>query len=383
MQEPNVQKVQNEKEIKVLQVLDFVNHNSGVSAVVVNYYSNMPKDRVKCDFLLYEEPEADLAEVLKQNGAKIYVTGQPSGRNIFQYRKQINDFFSSHGKEYDMIHVHIPNAAFVILKIAKKYGISVRILHSHSAKGADGVWKKARNYVLNRWGLFYANEFFACSKSAGVYLFGKPAMEQEQVRILPNAVNIERYRYCEEKRIEMRQKLGMENHLILGHVGRFVEVKNHVHLLDIFYEIQKKYPQARLLLLGDGPLKGQMEEKVIKLGIEDKVSFEGTVDHVWDYMQAMDVFLLPSLYEGFPVVCVEAQAAGLPCLLSNRISNEVKLTENVYFLDNSDIAAWVDKIEEAAKHSRGNGVALEDYDIGQAGKKLEDIYSSLWNKYKS
>lgn len=383
MQERKARKIQNEKEISVLQVLDFVNHNSGVSAIVVNYYSNMPKERVKCDFLLYEEPEADLAELLKQNGAKIYVSGQPEGRNILQYRKKIRNFFDTHGEEYDMIHVHIPNAAFIILESAKRYGIPVRILHSHNARGADGIGKKIRNYVLNKWGIFYADEFFACSKSAGRYLFGESAVAQEKVRVIPNAVDVRRYRYSEEKRLKMRRELGVENNLVLGHVGRFAEQKNHVQLIDIFYETQKRYPDAKLLLLGDGPLRLQVEEKIKQLGIADKVMFVGTVDHVWDYMQAMDIFLLPSLYEGLPVVCVEAQAADLPCLLSDRISDEIKLTENVYFLDNGDIAAWVDKIGKVRYHLRKDDINIEDYNIEQAGKKLEEIYNSLWNKYKS
>lgn len=158
------------KKIKVLVVLDFINRNSGVSSVVMNYYSHMDASKIQMDFLLYEEPDESFATYLQQNGSKIYALGHPTKLGILNYARGIEAFFKTHHNEYDIVHLHIPNAAFVVLKYAKKYGIKTRIIHSHNSRGADGWMKKIRNYLLNQQGIRYANEYYACSKSAGKYL---------------------------------------------------------------------------------------------------------------------------------------------------------------------------------------------------------------------
>lgn len=361
--------------IRVLQVLDFINYNSGVSAVVTNYFFQMDPQRVQCDFLLYEMPEEAWTARLTVAGAKVYATGKPSGRSMAEYERNVKDFFRQHAKDYDIVHVHIPNAAFIVLRYAKKYGIKVRILHSHNARGADGAVKKIRNYLLNQWGIRYANQYFACSVKAGNYLFGEKRCGQ--LVVLPNAIRLERYAFDEKKQKIIRESLGVKEHeLLLGHIGRFAEQKNHEGLLKIFAETRRQGMDTKLVLLGDGELREKTGQLAEELGIKDQVLFAGVVANVPDYLSAMDIFLLPSLYEGLPVVCVEAQAAGLPCLISDQVTREIALTEQVWFLANGNLDSWCDRIRKISAEGRSRNAVkgLEHYDIVRQTRNLEERY---------
>lgn len=361
--------------VKVLQVLDFINYNSGVSAVVTNYFFQMDPQRVQCDFLLYEMPEEAWTARLTAAGVKVYATGKPSGRSMAEYERNVKDFFRQHAKDYDIVHVHIPNAAFIVLRYAKKYGIKVRILHSHNARGADGAVKKIRNYLLNQWGIRYANQYFACSVKAGNYLFGEKRCGQ--LVVLPNAIRLERYAFDEKKRKTIRDSVGVKEHeLLLGHIGRFAEQKNHEGLLKIFAETRKRGMDTKLVLLGDGELREKTGQLAEELGIKDQVLFAGVVANVPDYLSAMDIFLLPSLYEGLPVVCVEAQAAGLPCLISDQVTREIALTDQIWFLANGNLDSWCDRIRKISAEGRSRNAVkgLEQYDIVRQTRNLEESY---------
>lgn len=364
------------KTVKVLQVLDYVNHNSGVSAVVMNYFSHMDRDKVQCDFLLFEKEENEISREIVRCGGRIYTSGKPAGKSILNYRKRVDEFFAQHVGEYEVVHIHIPNAAFAVLRSAKKYGVPVRILHSHNARGADGTVRKVRNFLLNKWGIRYANRYFACSEAAGVYLYGKRKMEKHQVWVINNAIDLKRYAFREERREQIRRQYGIgPEEMLLGNVGRFVEQKNQIRLLEIFAAAEKKL-DVKLILLGDGELREDLRNKAEQLGIIEKVIFAGVVDDVENYLSAMDVFLLPSLYEGLPVVCVEAQAAGLPCLVSSNVTREIRLTDQVYFIENAETAQWCETLEELAHNmgTRQSGLKLDAYDIEKQAAVLEENY---------
>lgn len=368
--------------VRVLQVLDKISHNSGVSAVVMNYCRHMSDENIQIDFLLYEEPEQQWTELLKKKDIHIYVSGKPSARGIVTYKKNVEQFFCLHAGEYDIVHLHIPNAAFIVLKCAKKCNIPVRIMHSHNARGADGIVKKVRNFVLNKWGLLYANQYFSCGIEAAKYLFGKMKVDTNEVVIIHNAIELEKYKFDLKRREEIRKELGLKEEILLGHVGRFEEQKNHQGLLKIFRKLIDQNDNYRLVLLGDGPLREQIQREIISDGLEDKVYFKGIVNNVHEYLSAMDMFLLPSLYEGVPLVGVEAQAAGLPCLISNRVSSEIKLTDRVEFLDINESDAWCENIQKMKKHQwdRNNLEKnnLEQFDIKKQAIRLERLYHSYF-----
>lgn len=370
--------------IRILQVLDKISYNSGVSAVVMNYYLHLKSKQVQCDFLLYEQAESDLEEVIRTNGSEIYLMGRPSGSSLMSCKKRVEHLFAKHIGEYDVVHVHIPNAAFIVLNAAKKYGVPVRIVHSHNARGADGIVKKVRNFGLNKWGICYANRYMACSKAAGEYLFGKKLCEKGQVTVLNNAISLEKYRYNPQKREEIRNALGVGEEVLLGHVGRFAEQKNHEGLLTIFSQLCEQGWKGKLILIGDGELRDTIVQRAETLGIKERIIFAGVVSNVNEYMSAMDIFLLPSLYEGLPVVCVEAQAAGLPCLISDRVSRETKLTKRVRFLELNDVQSWckcVQELEEDMQDRKHTEISeLENFDIIKQAERLELLYRSFLDK---
>lgn len=372
------------KKVRVLLVLDYINHNSGVSSVVMNYYSNIDKSKVQMDFLLFENPEEDFLTELSKNGSKIFALGHPVNLGIKQYNKLVDGFFSKHQNEYSVVHVHIPNAAFVIHKCAKKYGVATRIIHSHNSKGADGCVKKIRNFILNKIGIFYANQYYACSRSAGEFLFGKNKLAH--VTVIHNAIDLKKFSFDSECRNRLRRELGIGEELVLGHVGRFSEQKYHKFLIEIAKQLEKRNVDYKMLFLGGGELQEQIRQKVKELNLEKKVIFAGVVSNVKEYMDAMDIFLLPSLYEGLPCVCVEAQANGLPCILSGNITKEVALNNAVHFLEIMNADEWADMVlkvyankqSDIQRKSRNND-GLELYDITIQAKILEEKYRSYGN----
>lgn len=366
------------EKIKILFVLDYINDNSGVSSMVLNYYCHMDKKNFLIDFLLYEPPRENILRYFEKYNSTVYATGHPVKMGYIKYQKEIKKFFSERQEQYQIVHLHIPNAAFVILKYAKKYGVQTRILHSHNSRGADSRLKRVRNKILNNQGIQFANHYMACSESAARYLFGNDRLEK--VDIISNAINLEKFKFDSLCRERVSKKLGIKNELVLGHVGRFCRQKNHIFLIEIAKELKLDGIPFKLLLLGDGELKIEIQEVAKNAGIEDSILFLGVQKNVKEYMDVMDVFLLPSLYEGLPYVCVEAQVNGLDCLISDKVSREVELSDQLLFLGISDPKEWKKSILEcvnkkglrrtkAQQYSR-----MRNYDISIQSKRMEEKY---------
>ncbi len=276
----------------------------------------------------------------------------------------------------------MPHEAFFCLKAAKKAGISSRIIHSHNSFGADSFKKNIRNVILSRLGKYYANIIFACSDKALCYL-GEKGKSQRVFRI-NNAVDSKRFLADKKLRQEMRKKLQLEGKFVLGHVGRFVPQKNHKFLVDVLEGISKRRANTVLLLIGTGELKEEIIEYVRRKQMEDRVYFIENIFSIEDYFQCMDIFLLPSFYEGLPVVAVEAQAAGLPCLLSDTISKMVSLTKETKQISIKEIEPWVlacleYQIEEVHEDTRRQ-IKRAGYDIETESKRLEKIYQDILRK---
>lgn len=362
------------RQIKILQVLDYLDYNSGVSSVVMNYYSHMQDTKFKIDFLLYKKPDMEYCNILSSHNSEAFELCKPSGKNIIKYRRKAKDFFRTKGREYDIVHIHVPNNAFIILYYAKLSGVPIRIIHSHNSKGADGITKRIRNCILNKWGIRYATHLFACSLKAGQSLYGRKNMNR--VQIIYNAIDLHKYIFDKEKKKKIRTRYNLDNELVIIHVGRFAKQKNQIFLLQIARIMKERGVKFKLLFLGDGPLKAKLQNEARKMNLIGEIEFVGVVNNVEDYLSAADIFLLPSLYEGLPVVCVEAQVSGLNCILSNNITKEIQLTDKVKFLDTNRINDWIKEILSSAKIKERNMVLqqFDKYDIEVQAEKLEERY---------
>lgn len=365
-----------EMNIRVLQVLDTLNTGSGVASVVLSYYRGIRKlqgnkNQVLFDFMVNEEVEESIEDELKKNGSRIFLMPPLRTRYYFEYQNKLRNFFKEH-PEYQIVHGHMPNAAAFYLSAAKKAGVPIRILHSHNSQAADLQWKRIRNWFLSKIGIWYANQYMACGKKAAHYLYGKNC---SHVYLLNNVVDSERFCYKKEIRESIRKEIQVEGKFVIGHVGRFCYQKNQKFLIKIFSEIYKKEKNTYLFLLGDGEERQEIEEMIEKYHLQKAVKLFGVVSNVEDYMQAMDVFLLPSRYEGVPVSVLEAQAMGLPCVISSEVTREMK-TEYTKYMDLKQTAKkWGDAVLDWKAMGRC-GYLPDKFDSAKESLRL-------WKKYKN
>ncbi len=362
-----------ENVIRVAHIVGEMN-GGGVEAVVMNYFRHIDRTKVQFDFIAQETSTRVPREEIEKLGGRVFYL--PPYKHICKYRKALYRILKENG--YTIVHSHINTLSVFSLSVAKKAGIKVRIAHSHSTSNKK-EWK--RNFLKNLLRPFskrYATHFFACSEYAGKWLFGKRAFEDGKVKIINNAIEPEKFAYNPAERDALRSELGLDGKYVIGHVGRFVAQKNHSFLIDVFDDLQKRDKDARLLLVGDGPLLTETERKVRDLGLADKVVFAGVRSDVERFYQAMDCFVLPSLYEGLPVVGVEAQAAGLPVVASDAMTEETKITPLLKFIRLGQSAAnWSGAIEKYKNFERVSScemISAAGYDIDREAGLLAEFY---------
>lgn len=332
--------------IRVLHVVTYMGRG-GLETMIMNYYRNIDRSKVQFDFLTHRSERWDYDEEIEKLGGKIYNLPR---LNPFspKYLKALDDFFRDH-KEYKIVHCHQDCLSGIILKYAKKNGVPFTIAHSHNAN-QDKNLKYLVKLMAKKNITKYADYLFACGKEAGKWMFNTT-----EYTILNNAIDTESYIYNEEKSLKIRKKLGINNKFVVGHVGRFRHQKNHNFIIDIFKRVSEINKESVLLLVGDGELMNDIKSKVKSLNLADKVIFLGARDDVNNLMQAMDVFLFPSLYEGFPLTMVESQASGLNCIISNKIPNECIVTKNVKVLSLQESSNyWADEILKIRISNRKN-----------------------------
>lgn len=356
--------------IRVLQVVTHM-ERGGLETMLMNYYRNIDREKVQFDFLVHRSQRAAYDDEIEALGGVIYRLPRlvPWSKS---YRKALDAFFAEH-QEYQIVHVHQDCLSSVILKAAKKQGVPVRIAHSHSSS-QDKDMKYPIKLFYKRWIPKYATGLLACGALAGDWMFGGAPYH-----IVHNAIDVELYRFNPEVARCARQELSISpNAWVVGHVGRFSWPKNHRFLLDVFAEIRQRRPEAVLLLVGDGELRPQVEEKINSLGLEKSVCLTGIRSDVPRMVQTMDVFLFPSLYEGVPVTMVEAQASGLPCYISKNVPPECKMTDLVQSIALSQSAAeWAEKIltSENIRNSDTRGdIQKAGYDIKENAVWLQNYY---------
>lgn len=319
----------------------------GVEAVVMNYYRHIDRSKIQFDFICDEDSTNIPYQEIEELGGKVILI--PPYQKIFKYQKELRKVLKNGG--YRIIHSHINTLSIFPLYAAKKVGVPVRIAHSHSTTNKKEWKKNLLKQILRPFSKIFATDYMCCSELAGRWLFGDKEYNKGNVYLLNNAIDLDKFKYDEKVRKEKRKDLNIsDDTLVIGHVGRFVEQKNHRFLIDIFNEVHKENENSILLLAGQGPLMDEMKNKVIKLGLEDNVKFLGQRNDVNELYQAFDVFCLPSLYEGLPVVGIEAQATGLLCVFSDDMTKETKILDSTIFLSlNQSAKEWAIKILNSFK----------------------------------
>ena len=342
--------------MKKILVFGITDLPGGVESVIMNYYRNIDRKKIQFDFLCNTEKVAYEDEIKLLGGTIYRITAR--SKDIKKYKKDMKDFFGKHSKEYSTIWVNICSLANIdYLKYAKKYGIKHRIIHCHNSQNMDSFLRG----LLHRWNkLFitkYATDFWSCSDDASKWFFRKKIMQSDRYLVIKNAINLERFKYNEKIRNDYRKELDLENKFVIGHVGRFHFQKNHKFLIKVFNEIHKNDKTALLLLIGNGEEQEEIKKMVKSYDLEKHVRFLGPRQDVAELMQAMDVFIFPSVFEGLGVVLIEAQTAGLPIYASaNVIPSEVEIIkENFNFLSLSyGELYWADKILNDFKERKYN-----------------------------
>ncbi len=359
--------------IRVLQCVNNM-HRAGLETVLMNYYRNIDRTQIQFDFLTHRPERDDYDDEIESLGGRIYRAPRLYPQNYPAYFRYMKQFFAEH-PEYKIVHSHIDSMSYLPLLAAKKAEVPVRISHSHCT-GLD----KDLKYILKRYFRSripsVATAFCACGEQAGRFLHGEKAFT-----VVPNAVEAAQYRYNPHLREQKRKELGVENRLVIGHAGRFSYPKNHDFLLDIFYKTLQKEPNAVLLLAGKGELEQKVREKVAELQIENAVLFIGSRSDLNEIYQAMDVLVMPSHYEGVPMVGIEAQFSGLPCIFSDKVPEETVFTELCCFMQlHRSAEEWAQQILQMAGQ-RADGIREnEKYDIRYAGKLLMQYYEDLYSR---
>lgn len=356
--------------IRMLHIVTYMGRG-GLETMLMNYYRAIDRAKVQFDFLTHRDFRADYDDEIEALGGKIFRLPNlnPFSRS---YLGALDRFFREH-PEYRIVHSHLDCMSAIPLKAAKKHGVPVRIAHSHSSR-QDRDLKYPLKLLFKRSIPGQATQLFACGKEAGKWMFGT-----DDFRVLNNAIDAERYRFDPVVRQEVRRELGIPADApVVGHVGRFMAPKNHGFLLRIFAELPD---HARLLLVGDGELLAENERLAEELGVRDRVIFAGLRSDVDRMLQAMDVFVFPSLYEGLPLSVIEAQAAGLPCLISDKVPIECKKTDLVTQIPlDASPAEWAEAVLSAAEAPRGDTLAQireTGFDIRANAEWLQNYYLSF------
>ncbi|MFD0673624.1 glycosyltransferase [Cohnella sp. GCM10027633] len=364
--------------IKVLH-MPLTNSGSGVTQYVLQNWRFIDRDRFRFD-IATRSPSLDFADEINSQGGKIHYLSCSSDENEEQFIQEMKAILD---EGYDAIHLHTSYwKSFIVEELAIERGVPKIIVHSHSTMVdvADPVKREALvegHYTQrSKFSRDLATDFWACSNLAAEWLFGTQ-IPRDRIRILNNAIDVQSYSYNPQVREQYRRELGLNDCVVLGHAGRFVYQKNHELLVDIFHATYRHLPNARLMLVGNGPLEDNIRQRVSDYGLSDAVLFMGRREDVPELMQAMDMFLLPSRFEGLGLVLIEAQAAGLKCLTSSAVPIEAQVTSNLDFISGG-ISDWVKQVltyangYERIRYDRQ--LELAGYDLRKQIKVIERLY---------
>ncbi|MEE4025357.1 glycosyltransferase family 1 protein [Gordonia sp. PKS22-38] len=347
---------------------------AGLETMLMNYYRHIDRTKIQFDFLMHrEEPSSYDAEILSLGG-QIYRISPITPRNLATYKRRYEHFFRTH-TGYRVAHAHMDALSAFPLSAAKHSKVPVRIAHSHNTGFSPDI-KLPIRLIAKRYIPRYATHLFACSNDASRFMFGP----KRASRIVENAIEIEKFKYDDRNRKEVRKRHGIsDSSFVIGHVGRFVHQKNQEFLVEVLNQLKNKDPRLELILIGSGENEARVRNRVVSSGLQQRVHFVGESNEVPAYMHAMDMLALPSRYEGLGMVAVEAQASGLPCILSTNVTRDANVSGAAEFLD-LESTLWARRILELRADTRkswANQVRDAGYDIRDQAQKLETLYRDL------
>ena len=362
----------------MLKVLVFgMNDNpGGMESFIMSYYRRLDRDRIQFDFLT-NCPTIAYEDEIGRLGGRVFKICARS-RDYRLYRQQLTAFFEARAADYGVVWMNTCSLANIdYLKMAKRYGIPRRILHSHNSQNMDsplrGVLHRLNKGAVTR----YATDFWACTRAAGAFFYSPALLCSSRYREIPNAIDTAPYTYDAAQRERVRQELGVADKLVVGHVGRLHFQKNQTFLLDIFKEIHSRRPDSCLWLVGQGEDEGMLRRRTQELGLTEAVRFLGVREDVPALMQGMDVFVFPSLFEGLGIVLIEAQAAGLGCVTSTAVPQDARVTDLITYLPlEASPALWADTALQAVAQPRTDRraeITAAGYDINTQVARLEAL----------
>lgn len=362
-----------------IRILQFVGNMDagGMETFLMNMYRKLDRSVFQFDFVVHYKKKGVYEDEILQLGGKVYHLPLLEEKNPVRYSRELRQLLREH-PEYEIVHGHHSALGFLYLKVAKECGIPNRIAHSHNSEYTHTV----RGIVTHLCEKFYpcnANRYFACSYNSGVFMFG----HKRKFTVVKNGIDVEKFRFKDVIRNKKRKELGIEDKFVIGHIGRFQTQKNHKFLIKVFREIHKRMADAVLVLVGDGELRNQIENEIREYRLEKYVILTGVRSDVNELVQAFDVFLFPSLYEGFPLTLVEAQISGLPIVCSSAITSECKMIPEYYMLGlNEDISEWANAVMQVKLISHDRSVSYKNimdagFDSESCVKELESLYENM------
>ena len=367
--------------IRVLHVIGSMG-SGGAETMIMNLYRNIDRSMIQFDFLVHTDKQSFYDSEIKELGGNIFHIPKYNILNYFDYKRKIDDFMMSH-TEIQIVHGHINSSAFIYLNSARLNN-KATILHCHASKRTDMTMRAIAFEISAVLVRKIPDYYLACSYKAGEERFGKNVVKLDDFEVLENGICTEDYKFNIDKRQMIRKELNVNSDkIVIGHVGRFTHAKNHVFIIEVFERFYEKHPNSVLLLIGDGELKPDIESRVQNMKCANSVIFLGVKTNVNDYLQAMDVFIFPSVFEGLGMSLIEAQASGLPCVVSDNIQQEADMKAGLLNVlpINKNVDLWVEKIWEVyhsyVRVDTSRYVLDSGFDIIDSSNKLTDIYSRL------
>ena len=356
---------------RILQYIGSLDRG-GAQSAVLNLYGEIDRSEWQFDFVTHDERPGELEGRVEELGCRVYRLPSLELAGFPRFISGWKALLAEH-PEWRVLHSHMRSTASLVAPIAKRAGMAT-IVHSHSTRndgGAKALVKAVLQYPIR----FQADFFVGCSSEAGKWLFGERAFKSDRYLYLPNAIDLSRYRFDESRRAAVRAQLGMgDEKIVFGHVGRLHESKNHDFLIEVFAGLRERFPDSVLLLVGDGSLRAHIEGLIEEKGLGGSVLMLGDRGDVPDLLQAMDAFLVPSRWEGLPVSAVEALASGLPCYISDAITHDVDICDDVVRLPIDDAGAWVRAVAPKGRVDDREEIKAAGFDIHDSAKTLMGLY---------